>query len=43
MALQGLQLRSLVTPDNKLELSLAEIDIPEPGPNEVIVRVEATP
>ena len=43
MALQGLQLRSLVTPDNKLELSLAEVDIPEPGPNEVIVRVEATP
>ena len=43
MALQGLQLRSLVTQDNKLELSLAEVDIPEPGPNEVIVKVEATP
>jgi len=43
VALQGLQLRSLITPDNKLELSLAEVDIPEPGPNEVIVRVEATP
>ena len=43
MALQGLQLRSLVTHDNKLELSLAEVEIPEPGPNEVIVRVEATP
>jgi len=43
MALQGLQLRSLVTQDNKLELSLAEVNIPEPGPDEVIVRVEATP
>ena len=43
MAIQGLQLRSLVTQDNKLELSLAEVDIPEPGPDEVIVRVEATP
>lgn len=43
MALQGLQLRSLVTQNNKLELSLAEVDIPEPGPHEVIIRVEATP
>ena len=43
MALRGLQLRSLVTTDNKLELSLAEVDVPEPGPDEVIVKVEATP
>ena len=40
--MQNLQLRSLVTEDNTLELSLVEIDMPEPGPNEVIVRVEAT-
>ena len=41
--LQNLQLRSLVRDDNTLELSLHEIEMPEPGPDEVIVRVEATP
>ncbi|MFC1702464.1 zinc-binding dehydrogenase [Pseudomonadota bacterium] len=40
---KNLQLRSLVTADNKLELSLIEIEVPEPGPDEVIVKVEATP
>jgi NADPH2:quinone reductase len=40
---QNLQLRSMVTADNKLELSLVEIEVPEPGPDEVIVKVEATP
>lgn len=40
---KNLQLRSLVTEDNMLELSLMEIEMPEPGPDEVIVRVEATP
>jgi NADPH2:quinone reductase len=40
---QNLQLRSLVTADNKLELSLIETEVPEPGPDEVIVKVEATP
>jgi NADPH:quinone reductase-like Zn-dependent oxidoreductase len=39
----GLQLRSLVKEDNTLELSLAEVAVPEPGPDEVLVRVEATP
>ena len=43
MTKQNLQLRSLVREDNTLELSLVEIDMPEPGPDEVIVRVEATP
>ena len=43
MNLQNLQLRSLVKEDNTLELSLLEIETPEPGPNEVVVRVEATP
>lgn len=43
MSYQGLQLRSLVRPDNTLELSLVEIDLPEPAPDEVIVQVEATP
>jgi len=43
MSLTNLQLRSLVSEDNTLELSLVESDMPEPAPDEVIVRVEATP
>jgi len=39
----GLQLRSLVKRSGELELSLAEVPTPVPGPNEVVVRVEATP
>lgn len=39
----GLQLRSLVTPQGALELSLVSVSIPEPGHDEVVVRVEATP
>lgn len=39
----GLQLRSLVKEDNTLELSLAEVAIPQPGPDEVLIQVEATP
>ncbi|MFN3313547.1 MAG: zinc-binding dehydrogenase, partial [Hyphomonas sp.] len=39
----GLQLRSLITEDGKLELSLAEIAVPEPGPDDVVIQVEATP
>ena len=33
-------------PDHKsgeLELSLAKVEVPEPGPDQVVVRVEATP
>jgi len=37
------QLRSLVKSDGTLELSLATVDIPAPGPNEVVIRVEASP
>jgi NADPH2:quinone reductase len=40
---KALQLRSLVTADGRLELSLAEVDVPVPGPDEVLVRVEASP
>ncbi|MDX2418952.1 MAG: zinc-binding dehydrogenase [Xanthomonadales bacterium] len=43
MTPQNLQLRSLVKEDNTLELSLLETAVPDPGPDEVIVRVEATP
>ena len=39
----ALQLRSLVKSEGELELSLASIPIPEPGPDEVLIRVEATP
>jgi NADPH:quinone reductase len=37
------QLRSLVTPDGKVELSLVTVDVPPPGPDDVVVRVEASP
>ncbi len=39
----GRQLRSLVTPEATLELSLLEVPIAEPRPHEVIIRVEASP
>jgi len=43
MTTTGLQLRSLVKDDNTLEISLTEVEFPEPGPYEVLVRVDATP
>ena len=39
----GLQLRSLVKSSGELELSLARVEIPHPGPDEVIVRIGGTP
>ena len=39
----GLELRTLVRQDGLLELSLAEVPVPEPGPDEIVVRVEASP
>lgn len=39
----GLQLRSLIKHSGELELSLIEVPTPEPGPDEVVVRVEAAP
>jgi len=39
----GLQLRSLISKDGALELSLAKVDVPEPGPDQVVVKVEASP
>ena len=41
--ISGLQLRSLIDKDGTLELSLAKVDLPEPGPDQVVVKVEATP
>ncbi|MCV7079152.1 zinc-binding dehydrogenase [Mycobacterium szulgai] len=39
----ALELRSLVTSQETLELSLHDVEIPDPGDNEVLVRVEAAP
>jgi NADPH2:quinone reductase len=39
----GLQLRSLVTDDGHLKLILKSAPVPEPGEDEVVVRIEATP
>ena len=39
----GLQLRSLVKASGELELSLLSIDTPTPAPDEVVIRIEATP
>ncbi len=39
----NLQLTSTITEDNKLELALREIEIPQPGENEVVIRIEAAP
>jgi len=39
----GLQLRSLIRKSGELEISLLPVPTPEPGPDEVVVRVEASP
>ena len=38
-----LQLSSLIKSSGELEISLARIPVPEPGPDEVLVRVQAAP
>jgi NADPH2:quinone reductase len=40
---QALELRSLVTSQGTLELSLHDVPVPSPAANEVVVRVEASP
>ena len=40
---RGLQLRSLVTTEQTVEVSLTEVEVTAPGPDEVVVRVEAAP
>ena len=40
---QALQLRSLVRADGELEVSLQRVPVPEPGPDEVLVQIQATP
>ena len=39
----GLQLRSLIKKSGELEISLVSVPVPEPGPDQVVVRVEASP
>jgi NADPH:quinone reductase len=39
----GLQLRSLIKNSGELEISLLNVPTPEPKPDEVVVRVEASP
>lgn len=39
----ALQLRSHLKASGELEISLADVTISEPGPNDVVIRVEGTP
>jgi len=41
--MDGLQLRSLATNEGELQLSLMRVPVAEPGPDEVLVRIDATP
>ncbi len=43
MALEGLQLGSLVKKSGELELSLVKTPVADPAPDEIVVRVEASP
>ena len=39
----GLRLQSVVTPDQTLQIFLESVSVPEPRPDDVVVRVEAAP
>lgn len=39
----GLRLHSLIKRSGELELSLSEVEVHDPGPDQVVVKVEATP
>lgn len=39
----GLEMRTLAKPNGQLELSLVRVPVPEPGPDEVVVQVQAAP
>lgn len=41
--LSGLQLHSLIKKSGELEVSLATVEVQPPAPNEVVVRIEASP
>ena len=38
-----LELRSLIKSSGELEITLARIPVPEPGPDEVLVQMQAAP
>ncbi len=39
----NIELISTISENNKLELALREIEMPQPGENEVVIRIEAAP
>jgi NADPH:quinone reductase len=39
----GRQIRSLITAEAQLELSIVDVEVPQPRPEQVLVRVEAAP
>ena len=43
MSDNNIELTSTISEDNKLEVALREIEIPQPGENQVVIRVEAAP
>jgi NADPH:quinone reductase-like Zn-dependent oxidoreductase len=43
MSHRGKQIRSEIHSDGRLTLSLATVEAPDPGPDEVVVRMEAAP
>jgi NADPH:quinone reductase len=40
---RALQMRSLVTAEQTVQVSLADVDVPAPRPGQVLIRVEAAP
>lgn len=42
-AFTGPELRSTVTAEGELRLDLVDVDVGEPGPDEIVIRVEAAP
>jgi NADPH2:quinone reductase len=43
MPYQSHEIRSEISKDGRLTLSLVQVETPDPGPDEVVVRVEASP
>jgi NADPH2:quinone reductase len=43
MPKESLQLRSLIKKNGEMELSLVATPVPDPGPDEVLIRIEAAP
>ncbi len=43
MPTKNLQLRSLIKDNNTLELSLVDVEIADPGPDDVVVQIDAAP